>query len=69
MARVHIIKNKNIEGLTYYLKFIPNKYFKNRKEYYEYIGDKLKLDIKINLKKNRKKFEQATKVKVIIQLI
>jgi len=63
------IKNKNIEGLTSYLKFIPNKYFKNRKEYYEYIGDKLKLDIKINLKNNRKKFEQETKVKVIIENI
>jgi hypothetical protein len=63
------IKNKNIEGLTSYLKFIPNKYFKNRKEYYEYIGDELKLGIKINLKSNRKKFEQVKKVKVIIDNI
>jgi hypothetical protein len=60
------IKNKNIEGLTSYLKFIPNKYFESRKEYYDHIGDKLKLDIKINLKKNRKKFEQTTKLKIII---
>ena len=28
------IKSKNIEGLTSYLNFIPNKYFENRKKYY-----------------------------------
>jgi hypothetical protein len=60
------IKNENIEGLTSYLKFIPNTYFKNRKEYYEYIGDILESGIKNNLKKNRKKIEQKTKLKIII---
>jgi hypothetical protein len=63
------IKSKNVEGLTYYLNFIPNKYFENRKKYYEYIGDDLKLKIKLKLKEGRKKFEQETKVKVIIDNI
>jgi hypothetical protein len=63
------IKNENIEGLTSYLNFIPNKYFENRKKYYEYIGDDLKLKIKLKLEEGRKKFEQETKVKVIIENI
>lgn len=63
------IKSENIEGLTSYLNFIPNKYFENRKKYYEYIGDDLKLKIKLKLEEGRKKFEQETKVKVIIDNI
>jgi hypothetical protein len=63
------IKSENIEGLTSYLNFIPNKYFENRKKYYEYIGDDLKLKIKLKLEEGRKKFEQETKVKVIIENI
>jgi len=63
------IKTKNTEGLTSYLDFIPNKFFENRKKYYEYIGEDLKLKIKLKLEEGRKKFEQETKVKVIIDNI
>lgn len=63
------IKSINIEGLISYLNFIPNKHFKNRKNYYEYIGDDLKLKIKLKLGSGRKKFERESKIKIKIDNI
>ena len=61
-----LIFEKNIDGLISYLDFIPNRFFKRRYKFYEYIGQDLKSKIKIRLNEKRKRFDQETKIKIKI---
>jgi hypothetical protein len=61
-----LIFEKNIDGLISYLDCVPNRFFKRRYKFYEYIGQDLKLKIKIRLNEKRKRFDQETKIKIII---
>lgn len=61
-----LIFEKNIDGLISYLDCIPNRFFKRRYKFYEYIGQDLKSKIKIRLNEKRKRFDQETKIKIKI---
>ena len=69
---INIIKNlilsSNIDELVKYLKKIPNTLFKDRKEFYEFIGSENKILIKKELLKNKKpnKNNEDNKKKVMI---
>lgn len=72
---INIIKNlilsSNIDELVKYLKKIPNTLFKDRKEFYEFIGSENKILIKKELLKNKKpnKNNEDNKKKVMIECI
>lgn len=61
-----LIIEKDIDGLILYIDCVPNRFFKRRYKFYEYIGEDLELKIKIRLQEKRKKFDQETKKEVII---
>ena len=64
-----LIIEKDIDGLILYIDCVPNRFFKRRYKFYEYIGEDLKLKIKIRLQEKRKKFDQETKKEIIIDNI
>jgi len=61
--------NKDVDGLISYLDQLPNRFFKKRKDFYDYIGQELKLKIKIKLYELREKTECEFKVAIIIDNI
>ena len=64
-----LIIEKDIDGLILYIDCVPNRFFKRRYKFYEYIGEDLKLKIKIRLQEKREKFDQETKKEIIIDNI
>lgn len=64
-----LINNKDIDGLIYYLDEIPNRFFEKRNEFYNYVGQELKSEIKIKLYESRKKVECESKVVLLIDNI
>ncbi len=65
----NFVKNKDVDGLIEYLNELPNRFFKKRNDFYEYIGTELKLEIKIKLYESRKKVECESKVAILIDNI
>jgi hypothetical protein len=65
----NFVKNKDVYGLIEYLDELPNRFFKKRNDFYEYIGTELKLEIKIKLYESRKKVEYESKVAILIDNI
>ena len=65
----NFVKNKDVDSLIEYLNELPNKFFKKRNDFYEYIGTELKLKIKIKLYESRKKVECESKVAILIDNI
>jgi hypothetical protein len=59
------ILEKDIKSIIIYMKKLPKRIFKTRENFYEYIGEELKLLIKNELKLNNKKNE-SSKIEVII---
>lgn len=70
---VNVIKNlielSNIDELIKYLEKIPNTIFKDRKEFYEFIGNDNKILVKKELLKNKKphKNNEDNKKKVMVE--
>jgi hypothetical protein len=64
-----LVIEKDIDGLISYIGCVPNRFFKRRHKFYEYIGEYLKSKIKIRLQEKRKNFDQETKVKITIDNI
>ena len=62
------INSSNIDKLIKYLEKIPNTLFKDRKEFYEFVGSKNHILIKKELLKNKKphKNNEKNKKKVVI---
>lgn len=63
---INFIKTSNIEEMLKYLKKIPNSLFKNRIEFYEFIGDNNKRLIKDELFRNRNNKKNNINSKIIL---
>ena len=59
------VLEKDVKAIISYMKKLPKRIFKTREDFYEYIGEELKLIVKNELKLNNKKNE-SSKIKVII---
>ena len=59
------ILEKDTKSIIIYMKKLPKRIFKTRENFYEYIGEELKLLVKNELKLNNKKNE-SSKIEVII---
>ena len=64
-----LTQNKDVDGLINYLYQLPKRFFKKRKDFYDYIGQELKSKIKIKLYESREKTECKFKVAIIIDNI
>lgn len=64
-----LINNKDIDELISYLDGIPNRFFEKRNDFYNYVGQELKSEIKIKLYESRKKVECESKVVLLIDNI
>ena len=64
-----LIKNEDIDGLISYLDNLPNRFFKKRIDFYDYIGQKLKSKIKVKLYELRKNVDAENSVPIIIDNI
>jgi len=64
-----LTQNKDVDGLINYLDQLPKRFFKKRKDFYDYIGQELKSKIKIKLYESREKTECEFKVVIIIDNI
>lgn len=62
----NLIRDKDIDKLTEYLDNLPNRFFKKRGDFYNYIGNELREEIKDKLYKSREKIENKFKISIVI---
>lgn len=63
---INCIENSNVEEMLEYLKKIPNSLFKNRIDFYEFIGDANKMLVKDELFRGRNNKKDNIRSKIIL---